>query len=184
MENKGRKHAEIRCFCGRTFKVRLSMADKIDPTKCRCSRRESSSKAATKHGLSNTSEYVIWTNIKDRCYRHKNPHFQNYGGRGICMSESWINSFENFLKDMGKRPSNKHSIERKDNNGNYCKENCSWVTRVEQCNNRRSNRLVTVNGETMNVKQLSDKYGLSCGMIRARIKRGWPNERLVEPQKK
>lgn len=93
-----------------------------------------------KHGLYNTPENKCWRGIKERCFNSKNPAFKNYGGRGITMCEKWVNSFEEFLKDMGKRPSSKYSIDRINNNGNYEPSNCKWSTVLEQNNNKRNNK--------------------------------------------
>lgn len=86
--------------------------------------------------MSKTSEYRAWQNIKYRCYNESYQHYKRYGGRGIKVCERWKNSFENFYKDMGTKPSPEHSIDRKDNNGDYCPENCKWATKHEQLTNK------------------------------------------------
>lgn len=90
------------------------------------------------HGLSKTNEYRIWANILQRCYNNKNRAYKWYGARGIKTSSEWL-VFENFLKDMGSRPSKKHSVERIDVNGDYCKENCTWILVSKQNSNKRNN---------------------------------------------
>jgi hypothetical protein len=87
------------------------------------------------------NEYTIWQNMKTRCYNKKTPNYKDYGGRGIVMSEQWKDSFETFYKDMGKRPSKKHSVDRIDNNKGYSKENCRWATMIEQARNKRNSSL-------------------------------------------
>jgi len=84
-----------------------------------------------------TSAYWCWTGMITRCYNPNTKNWPNYGGRGISVCDRWRNSFQDFLSDMGMRPSPKHSIERKNNDGNYEPSNCKWGTRSEQCFNRR-----------------------------------------------
>lgn len=85
-------------------------------------------------------EYAIWKSAKQRCTNKKNQSYKRYGGRGIQMCGRWVNSFINFYKDMGKRPSRKYSLERMNNDGNYEPSNCKWATSTEQNNNKSNNR--------------------------------------------
>lgn len=95
----------------------------------------------TSHGMSHTRIYNIWQNIKNRCYNKKSTQWKWYGGRGIIVCDRWINSFELFAYDMGMPPTNKHSIDRVNNDGNYEPSNCRWATSTEQANNRRKSPL-------------------------------------------
>ena len=113
-----------------------------------------------------------------RCYNPNNAAYNRYGGRGITVCKRW-RKFENFLADMGNRPSSKYSIDRIDNSGNYTRENCKWSTMKEQCRNRRNNRLLTLNGETHCVAEWVDIVGIRSDTIRARLKRGWSVERAL-----
>lgn len=89
-----------------------------------------------KHSRRPTPEYATWASMHKRCRIKTNPSYHHYGGRGITVCERW-NVYENFLADMGRRPSPRHSIDRVNNDGNYEPGNCRWATGSEQINNRR-----------------------------------------------
>jgi hypothetical protein len=84
-----------------------------------------------------TAEYRCWGHIKARCTNLKFPHYKHCGGRGITVCERWFNSYENFLADMGRKPSPLHSIDRIDNDRGYEPGNCRWATAIEHRANRR-----------------------------------------------
>ena len=128
---------------------------------------------AEKHGMSDSSEYRSWFHMKNRCFNINNKDYSRYGGRGISVYDRWKNSFENFLADMGLKPSPKHSIDRIDNNGDYFAENCKWSTHKEQVNNRNSNRLITIKNETLTMAQWAEKMGFGESVIWQRLNLGW-----------
>lgn len=119
--------------------------------------------------MSNTRIYRIWKGMRNRCFNKKGKDYKHYGGRGIKICDKWM-KFENFYRDMGEIPENK-TLDRKDNNKNYCKENCHYATRKQQANNRRSNVLITYNGKTQNVMQWSKELNLSFEALYKRARR-------------
>lgn len=127
-------------------------------------------------------EHRVWCGIKQRCNNKKAASYPNYGGRGIRCAKRW-QSFENFLKDMGPRPSPAHSIDRIDNNGNYSKRNCRWATRKEQMLNRYCTLVVTYEGQTKTLEEWAAVTGISHKLIKDRLERGWSiRETLTLPK--
>ena len=110
----------------------------------------------------------IYYLMKHRCLNNNDVRYNSYGGRGIKVCEHWMN-FDNFYADMGDRPSPKHSLDRIDNNGNYCKENCRWATNEEQVNNSRRNNYITYKGETKTLSQWIKYFNLKSSTIRQRF---------------
>lgn len=131
-----------KCACGQTTTVTTARLNYGWTTSCGCWQREapSHSKKNLKHGRYNTPEYYAWASMKQRCLNPNYHHYENWGGRGITVCPRWIDSFEAFFTDMGSRPSPRHSLDRKNNNGNYNKRNCRWVIAKEQATNRRVRR--------------------------------------------
>ena len=131
--------------------------------------------------LRRTREYRVWGEAKGRCYRLAHPERSLYGGRGIAMCDHWRNDFHAFLADMGPCPQG-HSLDRIDNDGPYSPENCRWATAVQQNNNRRTNRTVTLGGRTIPLGLYARECGLPLTLLSSRRYNGWPDERLSEPK--
>jgi hypothetical protein len=136
----------------------------------------------TKHGMASNGKtqpiYQVLKNIKQRCNNPRSQQFKNYGGRGIGYDPRW-NDFSEFFKDMGPSYKPGLSIERRDNNGDYTKDNCRWVNQLTQMSNTRTNVHLTLNGVTLNLSQWSRKTGLSLTAIIGRIRRKWTPEQIL-----
>lgn len=139
-----------------------------------------------KQGLRRQSaEYVCWNNIKRRCYSKSNSHYKYYGGKGIVVCPRWLESYANFLADMGPRPSDAHSIDRIDGNGNYEPGNCRWATDIEQSRNRSFKNLITFNGISLTRKAWARRIGMSNYGLSRRLKTGWSvKDALTKPVRK
>ena len=134
--------------------------------------------AKTTHGMTKTPEYDAWKQMKQRCFNPNHKAYSDYGGRGITIYDRWLN-FENFLADMGSRPTAKHSLDRIDNNADYSSENCRWATKTEQDNNKRTNHLITIGNETKTMTQWAKKMGYGEQLIYNRLRRGWSEYNAV-----
>lgn len=124
--------------------------------------------------------------MKNRCNNKGSTHFSRYGGRGITYDPSW-ERFENFFEDMGKIPQLNMELDRIDNDGNYCKENCRWATRKEQTRNRggnRATRLYTFDGKTMCIADWAKEIGITPQSLQKRLNKGWPLELALNPEKR
>lgn len=132
------------------------------------------------HGMSRTKEHHAWAMMKGRCYNRNATSFADYGGRGIAVAPEWM-KFEAFLADMGMAPSPRHSLDRIDPNGDYCKVNCRWATAAEQANNRRSTVLLHAFGETKSLREWSRDHrcAVTPGAIAGRIRRGLDAEAAI-----
>jgi len=114
-----------------------------------------------------------------RCHNPKSGKYSFYGARGISVCDRWRNSFDDFVADMGPRPTGS-TIEREHNAGNYEPENCRWATVKEQARNRRSNRIITFNGETLTLAEWCERYNLHQVTVGRRLNAGWPPEAAFE----
>jgi hypothetical protein len=134
-----------------------------------------------KHGFYSIPEYHVWVKMKERCLNPRNKAYKNWGGRGIGVCKQWAESFPQFLKDMGSRPSPVHKLERRNNNLGYSLENCVWATQKEQSRNTRKNRLLDYRGVVASVAEWAERTGIPCQTIHTRLRLGWTVEEILTP---
>ena len=179
------KSSLCRCDCGEIKEVADSYLRTGNCKSCGCLQKHKASSQCylmheklLKHGHSRVTadgkretEFTAWYEAKARCTRPHHRAYGNYGGRGIKMCERWIESYDDFLADMGRKPTPCHSLERLDNSKGYGPENCAWATRESQANNTRTNRYITIEGVTMTAAQWGRKTGVKGKVILDRINR-------------
>lgn len=171
-----------KCDCGQIRVVEGRSLTRGRSSSCGCLNNENTVKRNTTHGYTHnpTRIYKIWIGMVQRCTNKKEPHYKDYGGRGIKVCDKWLNSFENFLADVGERPSLKHSLDRfPDNDGNYEPNNIRWATKKEQQENRRDSIRLTVHGQTALISQWSVISGTNPQTIKTRYFRGYSHEECV-----
>lgn len=135
-----------------------------------------------KDGRSKRTEYTVWLSMRQRCLNPNATKYPSYGGRGITICERW-NEFNNFLADMGHRPTPAHTLDRKKNDLGYSPENCRWATRKEQQNNRGCNVRLTYLGKTQTMTEWAEELGIGDSTIWGRIAKNWPIEKVLSKEK-
>lgn len=168
-----------RCSCGTERVLRAGTLRSGDTKSCGCIYKDADfrrrkSDAATRHGNAckgrKSSTYLTWCNLGTR------KHHAKYNGITVC--DRW-RSFENFLADMGERPSPAHTIDRIDNSKGYEPGNCRWATMKEQQNNRTNNRIITFQGKSQTLMQWSEQTGFPRKTISRRLDLGWSVEQAL-----
>lgn len=180
------------CDCGNIRHVRESNLLRKDggaTRACGCQKAKVTSETHYIHGDAKegnwTRLYRTWVDIKTRCYNSNCKSYPRYGGRGIKMCDEWLHSyvaFKEWAEANGYNPelsANKNSIDRIDNDGDYCPENCRWVTKQQQACNRRSNLFLEYNGERKIVTEWAKIVGINWQTIAARVHSGWTDEEAL-----
>ncbi len=171
--------ADFKCRCGKKITTRVDTVVANRIVSCGCVITN------FKHGHSShiavTTEYRIWSGMKDRCNNPESKYYKNYGGRGIKVCDRWNESFENFLADVGQRPINKSLDRYPDNDGNYEPSNFRWATTKEQSDTRRSTKVLTYKNETLPLRIWAEKYKLTTRILWERLyKEKWDIQRAFE----
>lgn len=176
---KGETRWWCQCQCGKKASVQGHHLRRNLSQSCGCLKNELIGAQKRTHGLASTPEFRIWKDMRRRCSNHQRADYPRYGGRGITVCERW-SSFENFMADMGPRPSSTHSIDRKDNDLGYSPDNCYWATDEEQRRNKRETHLLTYKNQTLCLVDWAKILAISRQTIRTRLKMGWSFEKIVE----
>jgi hypothetical protein len=170
-----------RCDCGTWRVLPLGRLTLNQTRSCGCYSSEAASRRATVHGGSGMLEYKAFRSAKQRCVNPKVASYPRYGGRGI---EFRFTSFQQFLDELGPRPSKEYSLDRIDNDGHYEPGNVRWATQIQQERNKSTNRLLTYNNVTMTEVEWANLKGGTRSMISHRLANGWcePCSITIPPQ--
>lgn len=163
-----------RCDCGKELIIKGTLISRKSKPQKSCN--ECYQKRRLLHGMTNTKEFFAWRGILSRCGNPNDDAYSNYGGRGIKVCERW-KEFKNFYEDMGLAPSKKHSLDRKENNKGYYKDNCRWVVMKVQQRNKRNNYVVEYNGDKKCLSEWAEVIGICHSTLYYRLKRGWDIEK-------
>lgn len=160
------------CVCGKIKAVNAYSLNAGRSHHCGCM-----SKPSLTHGMTGTREYGTWQNMKNRCYNSNKPGYEYYGAVGITVCDEWKNSFEAFIRDMGKCPDG-FEIDRKNGKLGYFPGNCRWVDGITQANNMKSNRWVSFNGKNLTVAQWARELKLPAYKLYHRLNT-MPNKKAM-----
>ena len=172
----------FRCDCGNEKILSKSKVKTGHTKSCGCMMPKLCSDANKKHGATIggfTKEYSTWCGMRQRCYYKKSNHYYRYGGRGIKVCDRWLESFDNFLEDIGKIPKG-YSLERIDNNGNYCPDNCTLIPLNMQKRNTSKSFILTYKCITDSLINLCEKFDKKYSFVYQRIHQGWSIEEAFE----
>lgn len=178
----GRRKWLCRCDCGGLKPVYPSRLVSGRVRSCGCLLAATGRRPAyqnARHGMTDRPLYQVWRQMIARCHSLRHKQFADYGGRGITVCARWRESFEMFAKDMGPRPSPRHSVDRIDNNRGYELGNARWATQREQSLNTRANVFLEFQGERRTQTEWAEITGIGLMTIRRRLERGWGVEKAL-----
>lgn len=168
-----------KCDCGKEVEVSKGSLVRGYTKSCGCYNLEKIIERNTKHNLNKTRIHNTWVHMKQRCFNKNTQAYANYGGRGITVCEEWKNDFMAFYNwAINNEYTDELTIERVDVNGNYCPENCTWITKSQQCLNTRKNVFLTYNGMTKTIKEWADYFNVTYSAFFHRVERGWDLDRI------
>lgn len=178
-DNRGTYLWRCNCECGNSSVVVVTSLKSGLTRSCGCLIVVALRGRTVTHGMSSSAEYRAWSHMIGRCEEERSKDYPRYGGRGIKVCERWRNSFENFFADMGPRPSEEHSIDRIESDGNYEPSNCRWATKSQQALNKNTFRRIVHAGMSMTVSQWAKHTGISIATIKWRLKQGLSPDRVL-----
>jgi len=161
----------FRCSCGQEFEALIDLVKRYNTRSCGCLQRQTIQKIGMSiktHGKTKHPLYFIWAGMLKRCESKTDISYPNYGGRGIKVCKRW-HDINNFIDDMYPTYRKNLQIDRIDNNGNYEPSNCRWVTRKQNSNNRRDNRVVEYKGMRKNVSEWAEYSGIGITSLLYRL---------------
>lgn len=166
------------CDCGSVVEKEKSSVRFGNTKSCGCLNLQRIVERNTKHGKCDHPLFDRWNGMKARCRNPNHAGYKDYGGKGITVCPEW-EDFDAFLRDMGEPPDYSYTIERKNSNGHYCKENCVWATRAEQSRNTGRNVTVTIGGVTKTIRDWEVHNGVNKGTYQRRVDLKWQLEKAV-----
>ena len=170
---KNKTMAFCECECGKTKIISMGNLQSGKTKSCGCGHK--------KHHQTNTRLYNIWKGIKQRCYNKNNQAYKYYGKRNIIMCDIWKNDFISFMEWALENGYEKNlTIDRIDVNGNYCPENCRWITSAQQNTNKRTYKKIFYENELYSAKEFSKKFGIKYRTLMWRLNQNWDVENLLK----
>lgn len=158
------------CSCGNKTVVGIGVLKNGNTRSCGCLTFGKYKNHREYHGLTNTPEMNIWNSMRQRCVNKSNSNYSRYGARGIFVCKRWLGSFKNFIDDMGRRPSGRHTIERINNNGGYMPSNCKWATYKEQNRNNKRNVFYWHDGKKKCLSEWAEILGVKRHALEYHLK--------------